>query len=147
MRLFSFEQIDCITTHLQTVLKTQTASELFLKLAPFFAWAIKPRTHPKGGTSNRFLQDCFYTADRRLFYFSPSVTLQHCARNYRPLHAWRACEDSKTPCEPEEARCGSWDSLNESIRSLDTHPGAQERASMSSLAFLLLRARNFSYVW
>lgn len=59
MRLFSFEQIDCITTHLQTVLKTQTASELFLKLAPFFAWAIKPRTHPKGGPVIAFCRTAF----------------------------------------------------------------------------------------
>lgn len=45
---FIFLWTDCITTHSQTVLKTQTASELLLKRVPFFALAIKPRTHPKG---------------------------------------------------------------------------------------------------
>lgn len=146
MLLYSFEQREWIITRSQTALKTQTASKLFLKRVLFFALAIKPKNTPKGGPVIAFCRTAYTQPDRRLFYFSPSTTLRPCVRNYRPLRAWRACKDSETPCEPEEARCGSWDSLNESIRSLDTHPRAQERASMSSLAFLFLRAWNFSYV-
>lgn len=49
-------------------------------------------------------------------------------------------------CEPEEAWRGSWDSLNESIRSLDTNPGAQETVDESSFSLPWPHTRSFSYV-
>lgn len=97
---------------------------------------------PKGGSVISLCGTVCLQTDTGPFSHSPSLTFRTFVR--KPATAMcdadqksRVSSVREPSCEPVGARCRSLDSPNESIRSLDTHPGAQEGALVSPQSFLV----------